>query len=1224
MGDEFRRPEEGFKFEFGGMKTNSRPDTLPPGKYPLALNVRGYFGGTVQSRPGVAQLFVAQGSPTQPITDMRGYSRLNAGLTGFVIATQFPPPRFLAYGLTGQVWLDGTGANVGSLTVGAGIAGASMIPFRPSASPLPWMYVANGGDYQKFSAPAQLTDAVTQRKVGIAEPQTAPDATLFVINEATFGSANPGWSAGGTAGAVSNGTRLSDTAGVVLPDPAAAPSPGLVNSIQVGSAIKYARQIPLEIHSQSLIVQDVFPPLLATVNIAAIRYFSGTTGRCVVVPTNLGAGPGSSEQSIYLQNLLATLRRGALIKIASEICYVWSVAIGPDGTVAIETSTTGAHTTSDVITGVPAIQVDGGSPVATNAIGASDVTYAVTVGIGTQTASVSNPFAVGGSAFQPDDLITLGVLVDNLANLNEVKFLIDVSDGTFTSDFYYYTIRPSDIASAVANSATQLANLQTLTQRAIIDEETGIASGNQVQASTSAQLAPGSSQWSQIVFPISALTRVGNDQSKSLQNVVKIQFLWNANATINVATSEIFVIGGSQPDVGDTGAPYLYRVRPRDSRTGVVGNPSPATRYGVNARRTSIAVALPSAAYDSQIDTWDVYRYGGSVLSWRFIGSTASSNSFFTDNYSDSAADAGDPLDFDNFEPWPSVDLPNTGTASVVNGTVAVVSTTDTDITRYLPGTLVQLGGQNVYTLWTRPTLISGTNYLLQFVENAGAGTSVPYIIQEPLIARQLLPYMWGPDADGTVFAVGDAFRPGTVSFCKNYAPDSAPDTYNLEISAPSEPLMGGETIDGLSFVATSEKWWALYPQPGNTEQRYAVVQQPFARGLAAPFGHCTDGVSLFWWAKDGIYSSSKGSLTDADLFNLFPHEGVAGTDISSTISTNFNIHAPDYTRSGSFRLVYANGFLYAIYQDFLGVYRCLTLDLHRMAWCIDQYGVNGITAAYHVEQPPSATTNKMTVFATFGNDPVTGNYQVMVGQQGAAINDFATGVLGSGTPILCAIATAEYNGGDDRAPKQWGDFFVDLTPTAATGVSVTPMSLGAGIAAPTVILQPGSGRQRVPVSVGGILVSDFMGILASWTDDFNAQNDATKLYLWQPSYVIQPAWTIAWDTFGSSFGLSGYMHVREVVLAYVSSAPITLAVQSFDGQSPAPITIPSSGGAYVKVLFPLSANKGQLYGFKATSAAKFQLFLADSEIRVGGWGRQGPYLVSHNMGDKTMAEAVI
>src|ERR1019366_5278552 len=110
----------------------------------------------------------------------------------------------------------------------------------------------------------------------------------------------------------------------------------------------------------------------------------------------------------------------------------------------------------------------------------------------------------------------------------------------------------------------------------------------------------------------------------------------------------------------------------------------------------------------------------------------------------------------------------------------------------------------------------------------------------------------------------------------------------------------------------------ALYPQPQNSAQRYSVVQQPIPRGIAAPLGHCTDGVSLFWWAKDGIYSSSKGSLTDADLYNLFPHDGVLGMAYTYMGKT---IQPPDYSRTGTFRLTYSNSYLYAPYQDSSGVY---------------------------------------------------------------------------------------------------------------------------------------------------------------------------------------------------------------------------------------------------------------------------------------------------------------
>ena len=109
-------------------------------------------------------------------------------------------------------------------------------------------------------------------------------------------------------------------------------------------------------------------------------------------------------------------------------------------------------------------------------------------------------------------------------------------------------------------------------------------------------------------------------------------------------------------------------------------------RYGVEPRRQIVQVNLPSVAYDSQIDTYWVFRFGGSVLSWRFIGSTASTNTVFQDNYDDDAANAGDAIQFDNFEPWPSIDFPLVATATQIAGFIAVVTIpAPTNALRFLP-----------------------------------------------------------------------------------------------------------------------------------------------------------------------------------------------------------------------------------------------------------------------------------------------------------------------------------------------------------------------------------------------------------------------------------------------------------------------------------------------------------------------------------------------------------
>ena len=825
------------------------------------------------------------------------------------------------------------------------------------------------------------------------------------------------------------------------------------------------------------------------------------------------------------------------------------------------------------------------------------VHYVYEINISAGAASIG----VDTGAFQDDDYLHFSVNVDNPANLAEMRLQFDVADGTFLSNYYFAGVRPSDLVTAT--TATTPITLLAATQAALSETNTYQGAG-QLNMSISTPSVAGDSQWTEVWMPIRALTRIGGDQTKTLANINSVQVYVNATATVRVSVSSIVFVGGSQPDIGDIGEPYRYRVRPRSKVTGAKGNPSPEMRYGVIAHRQPVKVNLPSAAYDTQIDTWDVFRFGGSVTSWRYIGSIASTQASFQDDYSDEAAQAGDALEFDNFEPWPSIDFPLNATASTVVGFLAVVTIpAPTLALRYLPGNLVNLGGQSTYTLRKRPTLISGTDYLFEFIEctagfNQGViGDNGQTNIYEPAIARQFLPYMWGPDVNGTTFAVGDPLRPGTLYFSKGNNPDSAPDSFNMELVTPSEPLMGGLVLDGLSFVGSTERWWALYPQPTNPLQRYNPVQQPLPRGLAAPYACCTDGSQIFFWAKDGIWSSGKGSLTDEDLYNLFPHDGVPGEEQTyGPPGLAHTVLPPDYSRAGTFRLTYCNYYLYATYQDSNDIYNTLVYDVRRDAWEVDLYGTQ-VCRFYHPEQQAGTLLTSTTRYPELLMADITGRISV----QTPLSNDLDG-------PITVLLATNEDPGGDLRAPKQWGDTFVDAICPA--GMAINMMSQAVQVGAPLAVpVSPTRARQ--PISVGNALViSSFMGLYFSWVDDFTTQTVPTTLYLWQTSFVIQPAQTIQWQTLGTSFGMQGYGHIGQIAMAYISTQDITLQITSYDGQSPLPVILPNSAGVYVKKLFRVSANKGQLYAFAASSTAPFQFFMEDCEVAVGAWQRQDPYAV--------------
>lgn len=1227
---------------------------MPPGKFPAAINVRADGDSKIRTRPGYVPSFSTGG---KRITDMRAYSALGTDNR----------PRIIVHDSGGGVYLD-DGALKG--TVGSGGTGASVLAYRPNQSPQSWMYVANATGYKKFSAP-DASNNVTARKVGIAEPQSMPEACPdgFQYNEFTALAAN--WAQAGTAGAPVDVTRSTDTVIAIFQDPASvSPASKVRYSVQVGTTIPYQIGETLTFNKSSggtvsAAVEDVYPPINGgtALTIQSIYYFAGTAGNCVIVPSQLPVGPVQTPPNATIPdavNQLAGLRRGSLVKLnGSEVVLVLNVTVGPQHQIAFECSTVSTHVAGETIVGVPAIACAGiSSLVVGQTAAAAQINSVITKGIGTLTQVLgTNPFNLSLGTIgtpQEDDLLHVSFTTDIPANITELKILFDVGDGSFTQNILYFSVSSSVLQAAVTNAQTQVVVASQLTQNSAVyqaiynslinagystffanivltnnnkivyDPTTGKtsiigASGNSIELNV--PVGTGAGQYTEVTVSIASLIRIGNDQTKTLANCNRVQILANISGNITLGFGSVWVGGGGQPDVGANGSPYFYRLTPRSSTTGATGNPSPATRYGVLPRVQKVIVSLPSAGYDTQIDTWDIERYGGSVTSWRYIGSAPSSATTFTDNVLDSAALAGSELEFDNFEPWPTVDVPwiatvaTAGITSIsVYGTAIVVlgpSTAFLTTTlRWLPGTLLTLDGQSTYTLWNRPTAIAG-GVLFRILENAGSPSVSTLVVNEPIVANQPLPYLWGPDANGVVFGCGDPLRPGVLYSAKQLNPDATPNNV-YDLSPPSEPLLGGEIVDGLSLVASSRRWWQL--QPAFTlPQRWLPIETPAGRGLAAPFGHCTDGKSIYFWAKDGICAMVPGlpaiALTDADLANLFPRDGVPGKDVTYA---GYTFYAPDYSRAAQFRLSIINSILRAHYYDSNGNARLIVCDLQadsagqpRLAWSAD-FGPDALTTSCQPEQPPGSLASVGISYAqAYFADAVGKVYT-----ESDLSND-------NGVAIACALGVPEWNADDARIPKQWLDAMVDAVPAGSAGILVTPASGGVAVGTPAAIAQ-GVTRLLSVVPLGNPL-GNFLGVILSWSDNFLTQSVPTTILEWSPEFVAQPLLIRSWKSVPTSHGIQGYHHIRKIVFAYLTQGvnPVTLTISATDGTSPAVLSLPGTGGLYQKVEFVPTFNKGLLFTYQGACPDAWAPIEQDCEIHVGAWERSGPYSVFTGLGGR-------
>src|SRR6185295_2945709 len=127
----------------------------------------------------------------------------------------------------------------------------------------------------------------------------------------------------------------------------------------------------------------------------------------------------------------------------------------------------------------------------------------------------------------------------------------------------------------------------------------------------------------------------------------------------------------------------------------------------------------------------------------------------FTDSYSDDVIDSNPQEGQTNFQPWPTIDIPRSGTLTDTAGTTIRDSGTGFNLS-WAPGTKIQVNGI-YYTIYK---VISTSR--LEIYENADSQGSVAWNVYEPVLMGQPLPVLFGP-YEGFAFACGDPNNPGVL-----------------------------------------------------------------------------------------------------------------------------------------------------------------------------------------------------------------------------------------------------------------------------------------------------------------------------------------------------------------------------------------------------------------------------------------------------------------------------
>lgn len=1219
----FSRKER--RFVVKGINLNAPPDAMPPGKVPFLLNARSYIDGTLQARQGLTVL--TNGNFGVAIHSI---ARLND-------STAFAAAAFWRVFGTGNAVRAG---NSSFPQIDTGYSGNPLmfVNMTPVQAPQPFLYIADSSRTRKIDVNSHVyTHGIAPPTI----PTSAPSVVLqplFVSFLQDFGVA-PLWIAAGAANAPNQFLRINTTISQIKYDQGTTGNcsiaPASMANINVDTMVTVGGV-------ETLPVQQVCIAVAST-TIAAIIYDSGTSGLCTIQPSaSLGTGvldapdpkayqiragdyavprgqatevPSITQSAITPRTRQIDFPVNCLVTLnGTETVRILSVAVGPDGIQSFRCSTTGTFAAGNTIVGVPSFRMSTANNYTAGATLQSSALHntitpagpAQTIG-GIQSPpgwTIVNKFdTINGRATLPDDDIHLSIRFSDTTVVEAVRLYLDVDPTTndFTRNYYFFEWRANDIIDAIQNAnAAAVDTLQsvrtTVVGNAIINQDVGIQRDpdrvlNRSQTglpgasdAVSSALSAGNSQWLELKGKVRNLQRVGTDPSRTLGNIAAAEVLVMMTGTnpITVDYSSCWLSGGYGPDVGALGQPYVYAYRYRSSITGARSMPSPPSAGGVMpARQQVIPTGVQSPL--AEIDLVDWFRIGGNLTAMTYAGTGPNSATpTFNDNFSDQQLDGGPELEYDIFQPWPILDKQRTGTCNVAGNAIRQTAG-DTFNLNWAPGTIIVVNGQQ-YTLRGSPS----STTLLFTNENIGSGTGLTWTIPAPTIMGQPLPSFWGPDVNGICYAAGDTSNPGTLYWTYPNDPDRTSDAYQVQVTSGSERLLTGFVYDDQPYVFSSDQLYRIVDD-GNGGR--ATVATECGRGPWTPWFMVVTPRGTYFGTKDGIYFTSAGSasvsITDADLYPLFPHDGVSGQTVNGVVP-------PDYTQPNRLRLAYVDGLLYFDFQDTGGNDRTLVFRESDGSWWHDVYVANG------------------------GNN---GGAQCRLSQTGARVFEELVGGSSNAGGNVFQIGTVQDNGaayqasvtliedmGDARRQKLIRDVMLDADLTAAQcsvalGLNNVQNSIG------TTVVGNTAGRAQYQVNVQPTtgLYGTNLRLDLTWTPVVAAP--AVPL-LYVLDIAFQPGMEIAssWLSGPTTFGQKGYLHIPQVWIAYISTTTITVSV-IIDGVLNT-YTLPSSGGIYAKNQIWLKALKGLAFqlGFQAT--APFQLFPADCEVFVQSWGVPGGYSI--------------
>lgn len=958
--------------DFKGLNLTRPINRLPAGEAAQAVNCRSYGRGFFGLRSLLTNAIIAVSgiinslarlNDTTPAGPVSGFTIISANTVGLLFnnATQ------IAMGLSGNP--------------------VSMVPFRPNASVQPWEYIGDNAPQDQVSITTKFlisgtpttfacTGQVKVRsdgliyKTGIKEPQVAPTVvseTVVVNGSVTVLATTLPWQQTGTNPTnypftVTGGTppiAILAAAGTTIQVTVAAPSTTIKTSY---NATALASDFgPVASGSPGFNVSGSFCNVLMgafTDNAGNVVTPSVGTG-----PVTVGVGPttflvpvGATQLQLGIDDTAYGSNTGSFVVNYSVTTQAESSNVSILGNMTLYYWGDSPHT-GPVAEYIWKNPTDGGS--------GTSRTISTAVGSVNGTSITFDFFVGGGSPSTPMQWMTLDSSGNVVGQFPIFSSSIDTPASDGFADFNFCLIGTIFIPAAGTYTFTLnskdgciwgIGGGATWPGKGTLNGYVGqkITVVNKIDLLPNVPLNGGieaepNSVTVAVTFPAAGDYSIELDYDYWHNTPRGLWLTCSQNATI----SNNLIPPLAQNSLSNSQYWYKYR----SSATGAQSNPSPASLINTNPAQVNTITSAWSN--DPQVDKVDYYRQDDGLANPTYVatgpndglGGTIGGVIFNTpidDSLSDLAAAGNQIMEFDDFEPVPSIDLPRSGILTVGGGGAIVRVSGDFFNIRWLPGTVIEIGSptQLAYSFVIRPT--STTTMTIPMVPS---GTNLVWNIAEPILAAQPLAYLFGPtDNINFTFGVGDPNRPGTMYWCKGSNLDSWPDTNQLDVTDPSEALVNGAMSGGLGVVFSIKRAWVIQPNffnataevTGTTGSTWSLQDTSITRGLFIPRCLIVEGGgNIFFRVDDGIHVSPAGhgskSITDETLFGLFSHEG--STPVS-VVRAGITIFPPNDALPQSQKFAEVNGYMY---WDYLGLDNnphSLVFDIGSMAWVWDLYDV--------------------------------------------------------------------------------------------------------------------------------------------------------------------------------------------------------------------------------------------------------------------------------------------